>query len=186
AYDELRQLSSVNGNLAEAYLYDLSGNRLTADIGATNLVYEPNGLNQYTSIELDGEVTPFEPSYDLNGSQLQSRSRGSGEVSQYTWDESNRLASVEVGDHTQVSFHYDGLGRRVRKDVSTWDSSLSLFTLQTSHFYLFDGLQVLAEFEETVSSGEIEVTTYTRGLDIAQSLDATNGIGALLAVRQGD
>ncbi|MCH6259350.1 RHS repeat-associated core domain-containing protein, partial [Puniceicoccaceae bacterium K14] len=28
--------------------------------------------------------------------------------------------------------------------------------------------------------------TYTRGLDIAQSLDATNGIGALLAVRQGD
>ncbi|MCH6259471.1 hypothetical protein MLD52_23145, partial [Puniceicoccaceae bacterium K14] len=134
AYDELRQLSSVNGNLAEAYLYDLSGNRLTADIGATNLVYEPNGLNQYTSIELDGEAVPFEPSYDLNGSQLQSRSRGSGEVSQYTWDELNRLVSVEVGDHTQVSFHYDGLGRRVRKDVSTWDSSLSLFTL---HIFIF-------------------------------------------------
>jgi RHS repeat-associated protein len=102
----------------------------------------------------------------------------------YVYDAENRLIQMTTtnaamnanfADRT-VEFKYDYLGRRVQK------RSLNATTgSETWRRYLYDGNNLVAEFNAPggTSCGDI-LRSYTWGLDMAGSLTATGGVGALV------
>lgn len=104
------------------------------------------------------------------------------EVWSYTYDAENRLitmtsATLPTGfTHLALGFQYDYLGRRVAKTV--YNSDTKLTTL--SRHYVYDGWALIAE-TDTSTSGKL-LRSYTWGLDLAGSLNATGGVGALLQI----
>ena len=86
-------------------------------------------------------------------------------------------------DRLQLTFAYDWLGRRVRREVFNLRTSI----VKSARRYGYDGWNLIAEFDE--SSGEIGALqrSYTGGLDQTGSLAATGGVGALvqLSVHNG-
>lgn len=121
--------------------------------------------------------------YDADGNLL------ADGVWNYTWDAENRLTHM-VSDATavswlavhdrQIDFAYDYAGRRVSKRVRD-------FTTPSDQIrrYLYDGDNLIAEFDGsddfTVACGALQ-RSYTWGLDLAGSLGATGGVGALLQI----
>lgn len=128
----------------------------------------------------------------------------------YTWDAENRLIKMEHrravhtaidqaphshgsgglsdADLRQIEFSYDYKGRRVRKIVYSWDSTLSAFktTPDSDTKYLYDGWNLIAEF--TVGGGGTLALarSYTWGLDLTGSPTASGGVGALLQIHDHD
>jgi RHS repeat-associated protein len=94
AYDDANQLLSVtvtnSGSLngTFAYAYDLAGNRLTEQVGASNYTAAYNALNQLHT------------------------SSGPGGTRTNEWDAQNRLVTVSF-ENQRTEFTYDGFGRRV-------------------------------------------------------------------------
>jgi RHS repeat-associated protein len=120
-------------------------------------------------------------SYDADGNLT-----GDG-VWTYTWDAENRLtamqtaaAAVAVGfAHRRLEFVYDYLHRRVGKKVFAWDAGQGAWTVAAERRFIHDGWNVVAELDGL--NGGI-VRSYTWGLDIAGSLTAAGGVGALLRI----
>jgi RHS repeat-associated protein len=84
-----------------------------------------------------------------------------------------------TGSRFKTEFVYDGRGRlRVRKDY-TWPSSG--WVLQAETRYLYDGMRVIQER----NSANTPTVAYTRGQDLAGSLEGAGGIGGLRARSQG-
>ena len=73
-----------------------------------------------------------------------------------------------------IQFTYDYLGRRVEKKVTNLDTNQVVL----DHKFIYDGWALVAE---TDASGNL-TRGYTWGLDVAGSLDATGGVGALLDI----
>ncbi len=99
----------------------------------------------------------------------------------YTYNAENqlvRMASVLpagfTGRHLLIDFKYDYQGRRVEKRTYDNDTSSETF----SRRFVYDGWNLIAE---TDLSGNLK-RTYTWGLDLAGSLSATGGVGALLQI----
>ena len=100
----------------------------------------------------------------------------------YTWDAENRLTSMQTTSAAisaglpgkKLEFRYDSTGRRTSKKVSTWSGSA--WTVQSEVRFVDQGWNLVAELD---TSGN-RVRTYAWGLDIASSLSATGGIGALV------
>jgi large repetitive protein len=177
-YDAWRQLTavataqpSVNDEI-RSYAYDAIGNRLTAETSGPSplasglTTYTPNAVNQYETIT--GALTDT-PAYDLNGNTTGQR----GKTLRY--DEENRL--VEVYDlTTSVIYIYDGLGRRVERIEHSLTGGGT-----TGIRYVYDGMRVIEELDASTSA---TLRSYTRGLDLAGSLEGAGGIGGLLAMSQ--
>ncbi len=97
----------------------------------------------------------------------------------YQWDAENRLvraattsvALVAGYPNKVMEFRYDYLGRRVMKRAANVSGS--------ERRYLYHGWNVVAEFDV---SGAL-LRSFTWGLDLAGSLDASGGLGALLQIR---
>jgi RHS repeat-associated protein len=93
-YDSLNQLLSASvtnaGNPvnAFAYTYDLAGNRLTEQVGASNYMATYNGLNEIRTTTAPGALRTNE------------------------WDAVNRLVAVNIGNQ-RTEFTYDGASRMV-------------------------------------------------------------------------
>jgi RHS repeat-associated protein len=93
-YDAANQLLTATvtntGSLVStfAYTYDLAGNRLTEQIGASNYTATYNGLNEIRSTTTPGATRTNE------------------------WDAINRLVAVNAGNQ-RTEFTYDGLSRMV-------------------------------------------------------------------------
>jgi RHS repeat-associated protein len=113
-------------------------------------------------------------SYDDDGNMT------SDSVWTYYYDAENRLVRmttttgvVNVGYPSRdIWFSYDYLGRRVQK----YDAVTS-----TGRRYLYDGWNLVAEFDAPGgTSCSTLLHSYTWGLDLAGSLTATGGVGALL------
>ena len=101
----------------------------------------------------------------------------------YGYDAENRLISMVsqlsggfTNSNLMLSYTYDFQNRRVEKKV------YNLLTLQTTfdRRYLYSGNNLIAEMDQ-LASGNI-VRSYTWGLDLTGSLDATDGVGALLQI----
>jgi RHS repeat-associated protein len=93
-YDAVNQLLSATvtnaGSLVNtfAYSYDLAGNRLTEQVGASNYTASYNGLNEIRTTTAPGTTRTNE------------------------WDAVNRLVAVNVGNQ-RTEFTYDGISRMV-------------------------------------------------------------------------
>src|SRR5690606_30307538 len=84
----------------------------------------------------------------------------------------------------RVEFEYDAEGRRHSKRVFAWASESSIFNLQSSIIYLYDGWNLIAELRQDNQDSPFTLhSSFVHGLDIADSLaHAAGGVGALLGV----
>ncbi|MGH8020427.1 MAG: RHS repeat-associated core domain-containing protein [Opitutaceae bacterium] len=106
----------------------------------------------------------------------------------YTWDAENRLvcltrtsAAVAAGFTNQkIEFTYDYLGRRVQKRLFAWNGSG--WTSAAGWRFIYDGWNLVAEYDATNGSFGALERTFAWGLDVAGSSSATGGVGALLEI----
>jgi RHS repeat-associated protein len=107
----------------------------------------------------------------------------------YTWDAENRLVSMEtvsgayaVGVPRQlIQFKYDYLGRRVRKTVSNWSGSAYVASLDRK--FIYNGWNLLAEYDVPSSGVSPLASAYIWGLDLSGNLVDGGGVGGLLAIK---
>ena len=98
---------------------------------------------------------------------------------------SNRLVAmttladaVSVGVANQkLSFRYDHLGRRIQKRVQNLTAGTDI-----CRRYLYEGWNLVAEFDATESACGALVRSYSWGLDLTGSFTASGGVGALLQI----
>jgi RHS repeat-associated protein len=95
----------------------------------------------------------------------------------YQWDAENRLKGMSTNTNggwsapdRQLTFTYDYLGRRIRKE--SWENNIKIFDRK----FIYEGWNLIAELDTATNT---VVRSYTWGLDIASSLTATGGVGAL-------
>jgi RHS repeat-associated protein len=143
--------------------------------------YQPNSLNQYTSISNSMLSAPCSLLYDLNGNLTNDG------VSAYTWDTQNQLIEVETLPNaqslrTKVSFSYDFMGRRISKKVFEWNDQLPTpnFQLQTTHSFFYDGWNLVREVSTDLTTSTVSTNSYVWGNDLSGSLQGAGGVGGLL------
>lgn len=108
----------------------------------------------------------------------------------YTWDAENRLIAMEAKLWTSIpniqarqrlEFRYDSTGRRVRKVVLNETSTGGSWNLASETRYLYDGWNLLAEFDVQSTNLNLK-TSYVWGLDLIGSMTASGGVSALLQI----
>jgi RHS repeat-associated protein len=193
-YDALGQVTSgrkhnADGTLVAGqqfgYGFDDIGNRLQSTVeGQQSTVYDANLLNQYTNIvtTVTGQPpVPVAPIHDDDGNLT-----ADGDWT-YTWDAENRLIEMEttaaaVADGTpkqKLEFGYDHMSRRISKKVYSWDAQASVFSLQSSVVFVYDGWNLIAELTEV--SGQMSVVrSHVWGLDLSGTEQGAGGVGGLL------
>jgi RHS repeat-associated protein len=102
----------------------------------------------------------------------------------YQYDAENRLIAIgptanPADGMLKFTFAYDYLGRRIRKQLYTYNGSTSTWDLTTDRKWIYDGWRPIVELDGTTDT---VLRTYTWGLDLSGSLEAAGGIGGLLAV----
>jgi hypothetical protein len=71
----------------------------------------------------------------------------------YTWDGENRLIGMQAlntlaaSDRKKLAFSFDDIGRRVQKQVSTWNVSSSGYTSTPSTLFAYIGWNLLIELD---------------------------------------
>jgi RHS repeat-associated protein len=129
---ELSSIYGVHGSVITRWARHPVGNRYPA----TN-VY--NAANQLL------EDDTYIYSYDRNGNTISKTNKVTGEYTRYYWNAENQMTKLEkyaqAGDTTPtstVSYIYDGLGRRMAKNVDGVATK-----------YLYDNEDILLEMDET-------------------------------------
>lgn len=154
-YDLLYQLSGAShpqgGQSGEAYSYDLGRNRVTSHLSATNNFDDANRLRADAR---------FDYAYDANGNLVQKTERANGSTTKFLFDSANQLQRVDLPNGTFVSFRYDGLGRRVERNVNG----------QVTR-YAYDAWDIVAEF----SADAQVVASYIHGPEVDEVLAARRG-----------
>jgi len=136
-------------NPLETYNYDSVGNR-AADSNQ-------NGLSQFNSANDLNEDGDFTYQYDNNGNLTRKTAKVGGAITSYEYDAENKLARV-VRNGTTVNYKYDGLGRRVEKEV------INVGTAVTR--YVYDNEDIILEFNH---KGKM-TARYTHGLGTDEPL----------------
>jgi len=126
--------------------------------------------------------TPESYDYDLDGN-LTRDGRWS-----YTWDGENRLVGLETRtdvaaallglSRQKLTFAYDAHGRRILKRVFNWNTSTSTYILNSETKFLYDGWNLLAEYNGL--NANALVRSYVWGPDLSGSLQGAGGVGGLL------
>jgi RHS repeat-associated protein len=179
AYDSYGQVTSADSTLAtqdRAYQYDAIGNRKkSADsltLPATDN-YTANALNQYSSLSIPNPQSPISnPIYDLDGNATSYPLPAAPTVnSTLTWDGENRMTSANVNGITTTQ-QYDATGRRISKTTGT-----------TTRLYLYEGWNVIAEYERGTGVSPVLTLkkTYLWGTDLSGTLQGAGGVGGLLS-----
>lgn len=161
--------------------YDGAGNRLwrTSTNGAPaeeQVVY--NKLNNIQTSTLSGVSVSF--SYDLDGNLT-----GDGRW-QYAYDGENRLWRMETSPSARASgqawwvleFRYDYQGRRVQKSV--YDGSTG--NLVSARRYLYDGWNLVGEYDAQAGTCGTRLRSYQWGLDVTGAIHGSGGVGGLLQI----
>ncbi len=156
-YDALQRLKTggTTGS-PEPYAYDLVGNRTTSSVSSTHTHDDLNRLL---------EDDQFTYTYDDNGNLETKTDKGTSAVTTYHWDAQDQLIQIDRPDTTVVTYKYDGLGRRIEKDVAG-----------TVTRYVYDGDDILLEYDGTNTF----VARYSHGQQVDQPLILQKaGIGHL-------
>ena len=133
-YDSLNRLVTqtpggllkIRGHLDEAGSVSVNG--APALVSASNLfegaAYVTAGTSAFTitAADLTGNTTTKQYEVDTSGAAKVFTFDANGNLTSdgsrtFEWDAGNALVAVKQGSNTIVSFSYDGLGRRVRKQV---------------------------------------------------------------------
>ena len=177
-----------------SYNYDPIGNRGTAVDGnetsevGKSTTYTTNGLNQYESTSVtpnNNESATF--TYDADGN-MTSISDATG-YTVYSFDCENRLVDVTIQTQAtpvrKVTFAYDFMGRRIKKDVYSWSNST--WSADSSRTFTWDGWLMTDETVTLSAPGsQPETTSYVWGLDLSQTLQGAAGVGGLLSMINND
>jgi len=150
-YDTLNRLINATNplpsNPLESFTYDEVGNRTDSN---------QNGLSTFNAAnQLEGDAD-FTYSYDNNGNLIQKTDKTTSAFTLYEYDAENRLIRVVRDDGSIVNYKYDGLGRRIEKEVDTVVSK-----------YIYDYEDILLEID---ASNNI-VARYTHGPGIDEPLN---------------
>ena len=150
-YDDIYQLTQATRPLLtqsdETFSYDSLGNRLSSDGQTTNsTIGTANRL-------LDD--TTFAYNYDDNGNLIQKVDKATNATTTYTYDAENQLIQISMPNGIVAKYRYDGLGRRIEKDV---DGTITR--------YVYDKEDILMEFDGSNS----KIVSYTHGLGIDEPL----------------
>jgi RHS repeat-associated protein len=156
-YDTLNRLTEALNplptNPLENFIYDAVGNRTNSNQNGLSLF---NPANQHT------EDANFTYQYDANGNQTRKTAKAGGAFTTYEYDAENKLVRV-VKNGTTVNYRYDGLGRRVEKEV------IDVGTTATR--YVYDNEDILLELN---ASNNISAR-YTHGPGIDEPLIMEKG-----------
>ncbi len=175
SYDALYRLSGAAhtavSNPTESYTYDSVGNRTSSHLSAA---YTHDNANRLTA------DAAFDFIYDANGNLSSKTERSTGNITAYTYDAENRLVRINFPAGTSSTYRYDGLGRRIEKNV---DGQITRF--------VYDGQDLLFEYSVagTVNArythGPIvdEVLSVQRGATV--SLFETDHLGSVVRVTDG-
>ncbi|MCK4819399.1 hypothetical protein KA005_26740 [bacterium] len=150
AYDVLNRLTSSTHphpvNPAETFTYGSVGNRLSSHISVSYTYDAANRLledNQYTY------------TYDNNGNTTSKTDKNTSEITTYTYNPENQLIRIDFFNGVYATYTYDGLGRRIKKDVN------GVITR-----YIYDNENILLEYDDTNTI----IARYTHGLGIDEPL----------------
>jgi RHS repeat-associated protein len=122
--------------------------------------------------------TPEQYQYDLDGNLTQDGRW------QYTWDGENRLigmqpiSTVPAAAKKELAFNYDYMGRRVEKQVWTWNTSGTGYQFTSQSQFMYDGWNCVAE---TDGSNNL-VRSYLWGNDLSGTPQGAGGVGGLLVL----
>jgi RHS repeat-associated protein len=156
-YDTLNRLvEAINplpANPLETYNYDPVGNRTDSN---------QNGLSQFNVANELNEDGAFTYQYDNNGNLTRKTAKVGGAVTTYEYDAENKLLRV-VMPGTTVDYKYDGLGRRVEKNIVGP-------TTRITH-YVYDNEDIILELD---GSNNI-LARYTHGPGIDEPLIMEKG-----------
>ena len=149
-YDPLNRLvEAMNpflSNPVEVFTYDEVGNRVDSN---------QNGLSTFNAANQLEDAAEFTYSYDANGNQIRKTNKVTGLSTHFEYDAENRLIGIVPEDARGVHYRYDGLGRRIEKDVS------GVVTR-----YLYDNEDILLELD----GGNNIVARYSHGPGIDEPL----------------
>ncbi|MBI1928691.1 hypothetical protein HYR99_31160 [Candidatus Poribacteria bacterium] len=161
-YDALNRLIQAVRPLPaqpdETFDYDSVGNRLRRDEQTVDSAFD--NANRLLADE------QFTYAYDLNGNLVQKTDKGTGKITQYTYDAENQLIQIqEFPDSISLpsktaGYRYDGLGRRIEKNV---DGVVTR--------YVYDNEDILLEFDESNAL----MARYTHGPGIDEPLMMERG-----------
>ena len=157
-YDVLNRLvealNPLPSNPLEAYNYDEVGNRLTSNQNGASTF---NVANQLT------EDATFTYQYDNNGNLIRKTDKATSAFTQYEYTAENQLVRV-VKNGTVINYRYDGLGRRVEKEVNDGATT-------KVNRYIYDNEDILLELD-----GSNNITArYTHGPGIDEPLVMEKG-----------
>lgn len=144
-------MNPLPSNPLESFTYDPVGNRVDSNQNGAVI------LNQAHQLLEDGDFTY---QYDNNGNLTRKTAKVGGAITSY--DAENKLVRV-VSNGTTINYKYDGLGRRVEKEV------ISVSTTVTR--YIYDNEDMLLELD-----GSNNITArYTHGPGIDEPLVMEKG-----------
>ncbi len=152
SYDALNRLTqAVNplpANPLETFNYDPVGNRTSSNQNGASIFNTANQLLEDAS---------FTYQYDNNGNQVHKVAKVGGAVTQFEYDADNKLVRV-ISPTNTAHYKYDGLGRRVEKEV--------IAGVTTVTKYVYDNEDILLE----VSGANQVIARYTHGPGIDEPL----------------
>ncbi len=106
----------------------------------------------------------------------------------YAYDGENRLTSMHsvlvdnTGHHLAVFFAYDYMGRRVTKDVVSYDGtpeSPTNYTRRSKTAFAYQGWTLIAEYDAATLALQ---RRFTYGIDLSGTLGGAGDIGGLLSI----
>jgi len=154
-YDTLNRLveatNPIPSNPLESFTYDEVGNRVTSN---------QNGASNFNDANHLLDDTNFTYTYDNNGNQIQKTNNTTSAFTLYEYDAENKLIRVVREDGSIVNYKYDGLSRRIEKEV---DSVVTQ--------YIYDNEDILLELD---GSNNI-IARYTHGPTIDEPLVMEKG-----------
>ncbi len=126
-YDDLQRLTAGGTMVApESYAYGPEGNRTASHLSSLHVTDAANRL---------GEDDQFNYVYDDNGNLTSKTDKVTLDTTTYTWDAQDQLVRIDFPDLTFAAYRYDGLGRRIEKDVNGMVTK-----------YVYDGAAILLEY----------------------------------------
>jgi len=144
-YDTLNRLTqAVNPlptNPLETFNYDPVGNRTNSN---------QNGASTFNQANQLLEDANFNYQYDSNGNLTLKTPKTPGPFTSYEYDAENKLVRV-VSPTNTANYKYDGLGRRVEKEVIAGTTTVSK--------YVYDNEDILLE----LNGANAIVARYTHG-----------------------
>jgi len=130
-YDGLQRLKTGGtAAVTETYDYDAVGNRTTSFLSTAHTYDDVNRLTA------DDQFTY---TYDVNGNlETKTSIAVPTDVTTYYWDFQDQLTQIDFPGGTSATYNYDGLGRRIEKNVNG-----------TITRYIYDGEDIVLEYDGT-------------------------------------